>query len=145
MKKWDVADGDPDIRHWEVRTVSGRDIGKVRELLVDPDQGEVVMLEIDLSASDQHARVPIRSVQIDRAARIVRVDSGDVTPLEAAGEAKSTERERKWAETGRVRYPGGDNEMVVDRRPVVEEVVVRRRLVDDPAAERVDEPPANPS
>ena len=52
MKKWDVADGDPDIRHWEVRTVSGRDIGKVRELLVDPDQGEVVMLEIDLSASD---------------------------------------------------------------------------------------------
>jgi hypothetical protein len=145
MKKWDVAEGDPDIRHWEVRTVSGRDIGKVRELLIDPDQGEVVMLEIDLSASDRHARVPIRIVQIDRAARMVRVDSADVTPLEAAGETKPRERERQWAETGRVRYPGGEGETVVERRPVVEEVVVRRRLVDDPATERIDEPPVNPS
>jgi sporulation protein YlmC with PRC-barrel domain len=134
MKKWDVSEGDPDIRHWEVRTVSGRDIGKVRELLIDPDQGEVVMLEIDLSASDRHARVPIRIVQIDRAARIVRVDSADVTPMELE-ETKPRERDRKWADSGRVRYPDAGNEMIVERRPVVEEVVVRRRLVDDPNTE----------
>jgi hypothetical protein len=115
MKKWDVAEGDPDIRHWEVRTVSGRDIGKVRELLVDPDQGEVVLLEIDLSASDRHARVPIRSVQIDRAARVVRVDSGDVTPLDAA-EPKPRDSERQWAETGRVRYPSGDGDGELEAR-----------------------------
>ena len=145
MSKWDVAEGDPDIRHWEVRTVSGRDIGKVRELLVDPDQGEVVMLEIDLSGSDRHARVPIRIVQIDRAARVVRVDSADVTPLEQVADAAPRDRERQWAESGRVRYPGADNETVVERRPVVEEVVVRRRVVDDPSADRINEPPANPS
>ena len=144
MKKWDVAEGDPDIRHWEVRTVSGRDIGKVRELLVDPDQGEVVMLEIDLSASDRHARVPIRIVQIDRAARVVRVDSADVSPLEQSADATPKVRDRHWADSGRVRYPEAEGERVVERRPLVEEVVVRRRLVDDPGADRLDDPAINP-
>jgi sporulation protein YlmC with PRC-barrel domain len=145
MKKWDVAEGDPDIRHWEVRTVSGRDIGKVRELLVDPDQGEVVMLEIDLSASDRYARVPIRIVQIDRATRVIRVDSADVTPMEPTGDAKPAERDRQWADSGRVRYPGSEGETVVERRPVVEEGVVRHRVVDEPDVERSHEPPRDPS
>ena len=76
---------------------------------------EVVMLEIDLSASDRHARVPIRIVQIDRAARVVRVDSADVTPMEGAVDEKRSDR--TYADTGRVRYPSAAGDVVVDSRP----------------------------
>ena len=138
LGKWDVAEGEPDIRGWEVRTIGGRELGKIRELLVDPDAGEVVMLDVDLTGSDRHALVPLRIVEIDRPRRVVRMDSADLTPEEqaAVAEAEGSDkpaRERKWADTGRVKYPShGDDEVVVERRPVVEEVVVRRRLVDDP-------------
>lgn len=143
LGKWDVAEGEPDIRGWEVRTVGGRELGKIRELLVDPDAGEVVMLDVDLTGTHQHALVPLRIVEIDRPRRIVRMDSSDLTgeEREAVAEAEGASvvsrnqptAERKWADTGRVKYPShGDEEVVVERRPVVEEVVVRRRLVDDP-------------
>lgn len=142
MGSWDVAEGEPDIRGWEVRTVGGRELGKVKELLVDPDAGEVVMLDVDLTGSDQHSLVPLRIVEIDRPSRIVRMDSADLTPAErAAADASAdrerpadrpVDRERRWADTGRVRYPSrGDEEVVVERRPIVEEVVVRRHVVDD--------------
>ena len=145
LGKWDVAEGEPDIRGWEVRTVGGRELGKIRELLVDPDAGEVVMLDVDLTGNHGHALVPLRIVEIDRPRRIVRMDSADLTPAEQeavaeAGGASALSRDqaapdRKWADTGRVKYPShGNDEVVVERRPVVEEVVVRRRLVDDPSA-----------
>ena len=145
LGKWDVAEGEPDIRGWEVRTVGGRELGKIKELLVDPDAGEVVMLDVDLSGSDQHALVPLRIVEIDRPRRVVRMDSSDLTAEEqeavAEAEGQSPVAERKWADTGRVKYPShGDEEVVVERRPVVEEVVVRRRLVDDPESASDAEP-----
>jgi len=151
LGKWDVAEGEPDIRGWEVRTVGGRELGKIKELLVDPDAGEVVMLDVDLSGSDRHALVPLRIVEIDRPKRVVRMDSADLTPeeQEAVAEAEGSStvstdtpaRERKWADTGRVKYPShGDEEVVVERRPVVEEVVARRRLVDEPES-ATDAPP----
>src|SRR4051812_11659379 len=98
LGKWDVAEGEPDIRGWEVRTIGGRELGKVKELLVDPDAGEVVMLDVDLTGSDRHAQVPLRIVEIDRARRLVRMDSADLTPAEqdavadATGEAAPRER-----------------------------------------------------
>lgn len=151
LGKWDVAEGEPDIRGWEVRTVGGRELGKIQELLVDPDAGEVVMLDVDLTGTHQHALVPLRIVEIDRPRRIVRMDSSDLTPeeREAVAEAEGASaassekpvRERKWADTGRVKYPShGDDEVVVERRPVVEEVVVRRRLVDQPESAADVEP-----
>ena len=145
LGSWDVAEGEPDIRGWEVRTVGGRELGKIKELLVDPDAGEVVMLDVDLSGSDRHALVPLRIVEIDRPKRVVRMDSADLTPEEqeavAEAQGESPVRERKWADTGRVNYPSrNDEEVVVERRPVVEEVVVRRRLVDDPDAAVEAEP-----
>ena len=137
LGSWDVAEGEPDIRGWEVRTVGGRDLGKVKELLVDPDAGEVVMIDVDLSGTDRHALVPLRIVEIDRPRRVVRMDSADLTPAEqeAASESQETRtegRERTWSDSGRVRYASrGDDEKVVERRPMVEEVVVRRRIVED--------------
>src|SRR5690242_11606799 len=63
--KWTLSDGEPDIRGWEVRTVSGRELGKVRDLLVDREAGEVVMLDIDLPGTDRHTYAPIRVAEID--------------------------------------------------------------------------------
>lgn len=75
---WKISEGDPDIRGWEVRTVGGRVIGKVNDLLVDEAAREVVMLKVDLEGTDRHALAPIRAADIDRELRVVRIDSSDV-------------------------------------------------------------------
>ncbi|MFN2567370.1 MAG: PRC-barrel domain-containing protein [Gemmatimonadaceae bacterium] len=73
-----VADGEPDIRGWEVRTISGRQLGEVAELLVDAEAGEVVMLDIDVRNGNRHSFAPVRAAMIDRTARVVRLDTGDL-------------------------------------------------------------------
>jgi hypothetical protein len=130
MRGWNVVKGEADIRSWEVRTVSGRVLGHVRELLVDSDAGEVVMMDVDLAGSDRHAYVPLRIVEIDRTHRVVRADSADLAPEEL--ERKHVERD--FGEAREVRYADSGAERVVDRRPIVEETVVRRRDLDDPDA-----------
>ena len=137
MHGWNVVNGEPDIRSWEVKTLSGRHLGSVRELLVDPDGGEVVMLDVDLSGTDRHAFVPIRVVEIDRARRVVRADSGDLEEHDAAARSES---KRDYSEVKRdVRYADVrtedervGEERVIEQRPIVEETVVRRRPMDEP-------------
>ncbi|MBW3656879.1 MAG: PRC-barrel domain-containing protein, partial [Gemmatimonadetes bacterium] len=43
-----VADGDPDIRGWEVYSQDGRKIGSVDQLLVDRDAMKVSHMEVDV-------------------------------------------------------------------------------------------------
>lgn len=146
--KYRIAEGEPDIRGWEVRTLAGGDIGEVDDLLIDPQRGEVVMLDIDLKDLDDHVNVPIRGVQLDHGRRCVIVDSGDVrdarerfhgtvdddvprredprdADIRAADDrAVDAAREVRYGRTA-----GEDTEeVVVERRPVIEEVVVRRRV-----------------
>jgi len=149
MDGFHISDGEPDIRGWHVCTLGGRDLGEVEDLLIDPDRGEVVMLEVDLRGEGVHAEVPIRAVQIDRKDRRVLVDSGDLdtrNDMRARDRLDDTERSRlretsAVATQRDVRYEARDNEertvteegveeVVVERRPVVEEVVVRRRVVE---------------
>lgn len=169
-----IVDGEPDIRGWDVRTVSGREIGKVDDLLVDASVNEIVMLQIDLPGTDRHTLAPIRAAHIDRARRVVMLDSAelrderDIPSIARDGELTEEEvrlfgeryeraygrdvsqdarergaaaemREREIDDARRdrdagVRYarPRGDaDETVLETRPVVvEEVVVRRRVVD---------------
>lgn len=141
-----VASGEPDVRGWEVCTLGGRELGEVEDLLIDPDRGEVVMLEVELRGEGVHAEVPIRAVQIDRKRKVVLVDSGDISDgvrndTRARDRMDATERETirgTYRDTRDVRY--GDRvdhhddvaeEQVIERRPMVEEVVVRRRPVDE--------------
>lgn len=97
LKDWSVADGEPDIRGWEVRTVSGRLIGKITDLCVDPSRGEVVLLDIDLDGTDRHTLAPIRAAQIDRANKVVRIDSGDVpyAAIPSLARTGSTDTDRR--------------------------------------------------
>lgn len=147
-----IADGEPDIRGWMVCTLSGRDLGSVEDLLVDPETGDIVMLEMALAGTGTHAEVPLRSVQLDRGRDAVLIDSGDI---ESHDRHETPARERMTAEeradvrstyggtTRDVRYgerevneesmhlTGDTEERVIETRPVVEEVVVRRRVVDE--------------
>jgi len=131
LRGWNVVDGEADIRGWEVKTIAGKVLGGVRELLVDRDAGEVVMLDVDLAGSGRHAYLPLRLAEIDRARRLVRADSADLEVVDAGGGGDET-RVEATETTRQVRYAGDVGERVLERRPIVEETVVRRRAVDEP-------------
>ena len=78
LKKFRIARGEPDIRGWAVRTLNGRDVGEVDDLLVDPESGEVVFMVVSMNNSDRQIELAIRSAQLDREKKHVIVDSGDV-------------------------------------------------------------------
>ena len=140
LDSWKVSDGDPDIRGWEVQTVNNRQLGTVNDLLIDPDAGEAVLLDVDLPGSARHTFVPIRVVQIDRERRVILMDSADLptvdverTDVPAVGRRAS---DVVPAQT--VRYPRTDREVVVQRPALADapprEVVDSSRL--DAAEER---------
>lgn len=135
MRGWNVQKGEADIRSWEVRTVSGRVLGTVRELLVDPKAGEVVMIDVDLAGSDRRAYVPLRVVEVDRTQRVVRADSSDLEEVDPSEKTRLSHEELATVrqDTQRADRAGETPaERVVDRRPIVEETVVRRRDLADP-------------
>ena len=78
LDKFTIAEGEADIRGWDVQTVSGREVGKVSDLLVDTTTDEVVMLDVDLAGSDRHTLAPVRAAQLDRGRRVVVLDSADL-------------------------------------------------------------------
>jgi hypothetical protein len=132
LSKYTVADGEPDIRGWEVRTISGRQLGEVAELLVDTDAGEVVMLDINVASNDRHSFAPVRAAMIDRTARVVRLDTGDLQDDElpslasgAAGEDDAREfgeryerayGDRGWSPDRDYVLPHGEDEVHFARR-----------------------------
>jgi sporulation protein YlmC with PRC-barrel domain len=145
-----IAKGEPDVRGWDVCTLNGRELGAVEDLLIDPNRGEVVMLEVALRNDGVHTEVPIRSVQLDRNRKVVVVDSGEVDAgprheVRTRDRMSEGEREdmRSAYRSSREGTHGtvveheadadtaGTEERVVERRPMVEEVVVRRRPVEE--------------
>lgn len=125
LDSWTVSDGEPDIRGWEIRTVNNRQLGTVEDLLVDPDAGEVVLIDVDLPGSDRHTFVPIRVVQIDRPRRVILMDSADLPTTDVARADRLPAGDRRAAgnaATGTVRYPRTDREVVVDRPAVIDDV-----------------------
>lgn len=70
LKNFQVADGDYDIRGWEVRTPDDRKIGKVEELIVDPQERRVRYMEVKVDHKalgfddDRHILVPIGAARL---------------------------------------------------------------------------------
>ena len=135
LGSWTVSEGEPDIRGWEVRTVSGRQLGTVKDLLIDMDAGEVVLVDIDLPASDRHTLVPIRVVEIDRARRIVLMDSADI-PESDVPRASQPASATPVTEAKVVHYPRADREVVGDRPTVADDASVRGDDTSLPAVDR---------
>lgn len=151
LEGYTIADGEPDIRGWDVRTLNGREIGEIDDLLIDTDRGEVVMIEVELRDGGVRAEVPIRSVQLDRENKAVIVDSGDVDArhdqrprdrmqaVERHDEVRDARSDgprsvtygAREREADRGMIEDGTEEVVIERRPVIEEVVVRRKVVDE--------------
>lgn len=139
LDSWKVSDGDPDIRGWEIRTVNNRQLGTVKDLLIDPDAGEAVLLDVDLPGSARHTFVPIRVVQIDRERRVILMDSADLptvdverTEVPAVGRASDIARDRT------VSYPRTDREVVVER-PALADAPPREVVVDSPRLDAIEE------
>ena len=122
-----VAEGEPDVRGWEVYSSSGTYIGDVEDLLIDPELRQVVMLEIDLKDSARHGRAPIKAAWLDRERRRVIIDSAEL--------------DRDLLEH-RARRAGTTDEVVVrridDERAVLEEPIDRGPIIDPEAEERRD-------
>jgi hypothetical protein len=123
LDSWKVSDGEPDIRGWEVRTVSARQLGSVHDLLVDPDAGEVVLVDVDLPGSDRHTFVPIRVVQIDRARRVVLMDSADLPESDLSQNDRAIRTDRRAGDVGTVRYPPTERALIADRPPLVDQPI----------------------
>lgn len=127
LKSWALAEGEPDIRGWGVRTVSGRQLGSVRELLVDQAEGEVILLDIDLPGTDRHTFVPIRVVALDRPGRLVLMDSADLPDTAIARSDRGTAAPGE-TEVRSVRYPVVERESNPPRRSVADGVEVEREV-----------------
>jgi PRC-barrel domain len=82
-----VADGEPDIRGWRVRTRTGSEIGEVTDLIVDPARMQVrymdVRLERAFAGDGRHVLVPIGVAALDETQEDVHVDTGAASLLNA--------------------------------------------------------------
>ncbi len=71
MHDLQVADGDPDIRGWDVRTADGEKVGKVKDLVVDTMLMKVRYIEAQIdkdvlnASDDRHVLIPIGSARLD--------------------------------------------------------------------------------
>lgn len=83
LDDYKVADGEPDIRGWTVKSADGRKIGEVEDLLVDCGAMEVRYLEVELDRKaldlddDRHVLVPIGAARLN--------DDDDVVMLSRHG------------------------------------------------------------
>ena len=71
LSDYKVADGDPDVRGWDVRGADGRKLGKVDRLIVDTGTMRVRYLDIELDKDElrldreRHVLVPIGGAGLD--------------------------------------------------------------------------------
>ncbi len=72
MSGVDIAEGDPDVRGWEVVTPDGQELGEVEDLVVDTTAMKVRSLEVSLDRDafgidgERHVLLPIETAQLDR-------------------------------------------------------------------------------
>ena len=69
---FDIVDGEPDIRGWDVRNAQGKKIGEVEELIVDAKQKKVRYMVVDLDDNeldiddDREVLIPIGLAQLHK-------------------------------------------------------------------------------
>jgi len=92
LDDYEVADGFPDPRGWDVTTRDGQKVGKVKNLLVDQNAMRVRMLEVELDRklartdADRLVHVPVASARLDddRDDVLVDLDAAAFSGLGAA-------------------------------------------------------------
>jgi uncharacterized protein (TIGR02271 family) len=74
LSGYKVADGEPDIRGWDVVASDGSRLGKVDDLLVDTQANKVRYVDVDVEGGDRHVTVPIGYARLEETRRQVLVD-----------------------------------------------------------------------
>lgn len=81
LKDFRVAEGDPDVRGWEVLSADGRRIGEVDNLLIDRMAMKVRYLDVDIDdehigdGADRHILIPIGYARLNQDDDQIFVDS----------------------------------------------------------------------
>lgn len=81
LDDFEVHENDPDVRNWDVIGGDGTRIGKVDELIVDPDAMKVRYLNVDVSdnleikGEDKQLLIPIGMAALDEDKNNVFVDA----------------------------------------------------------------------
>lgn len=89
LSDYQVAEGDPDVRGWDVIASDGRRIGEVDQLLVDTAAMKVRYLDVDVDdelvtdagGEDRHVLIPIGYARLDEGGNHVIVDQMASTEL----------------------------------------------------------------
>lgn len=88
----EVAEGDPDIRGWELLGADGRRLGEVDELIVDASAMKVRYVSVDLdddlteTGEDRHVLIPIGLARLDEDGEKVFLDALDASEIAALPE-----------------------------------------------------------
>lgn len=136
---WEVAEGEPDVRGWDVIGSDQRKIGRVDDLLLDSSVRKVRFLTVDLestaggSAQDRTARIPISRARLNEREHKVYLDmpGTNIGTADMAGAPA-----QPWRDD-HLRITRAAEELRVGKRTVTAgEVDVKKRV----ETERVREP-----
>jgi hypothetical protein len=114
MSDLQVADGDPDIRGWDVRTADGEKIGTVKDLVVDTSLMKVRYIEAKIdhealnTTDDRHVLIPIGSARLDDDEDDVYLSSAIVDPRTLPPYDRQT-LSREYERSLRERFPTPDS------------------------------------
>jgi uncharacterized protein (TIGR02271 family) len=89
--KFEIVDGEPNIKGWDVKNERGEDVGEVDELLFDPKSLKVRYLVVDLDnddagLEDKKVLVPIGMAELRQVDNCVRLNQVSVAQLNALPE-----------------------------------------------------------
>jgi uncharacterized protein (TIGR02271 family) len=73
LSGYKVADGEPDIRGWDVMASDGRRLGRVDDLLVDTQANKVRYVDVE-GGTQGHVTIPIGYARLERDSKQVLVD-----------------------------------------------------------------------
>lgn len=70
LPDYEMAEGNPDVRGWDVSGDDGQKFGEVNDVLVDQQAERVKYLDVEVdkevaSSKDQHVLIPIGAAQLD--------------------------------------------------------------------------------
>lgn len=162
LRDFKVAENDPDVRGWGVKTPDGRAVGEVEELIVDPDARKVRYLEVGLDRQSfglQNARrvsIPVESAQVSHREHSVTVSGlsrdaiGGLPESEyvATRDTRETTQRDRMGRNATERDATGDRDAVMTRaeeelrvgtrRATVGEVVVGKHVETEHVTEPIE-------
>lgn len=121
-----IAEGEPDVRGWDVYSSSGVFVGTVDDLLIDPELRQVVMIDIDLKDSPEHGRAPIKAAWLDRERNRVIIDNAQLDQAMLAHRARPVTTA---------------DDVIVEREVEADDVIIRDDALDTRPTRDLPPPP----